>query len=84
VTGAETLSVRRVAEWFAQRFGRECRFRGTDGTTALLSNSARCRELLGDPEVDAARLMEMVAAWIESGGASLDKPTHFEVADGRF
>jgi len=25
-----------------------------------------------------------VAAWIEAGGASLEKPTHFEVADGRF
>jgi len=26
----------------------------------------------------------MVAAWMEAGGALLDKPTHFEVADGRF
>jgi len=26
----------------------------------------------------------MVAAWVEGGGATLDKPTHFEVSDGRF
>ena len=27
---------------------------------------------------------EWVAHWVEAGGASLNKPTHFEVADGRF
>jgi len=26
----------------------------------------------------------MVAAWVAGGGASLNKPTHFEVADGKF
>lgn len=84
VTGAETISVREAAEWFARRFGRECRFTGAEGTSALLSNSARCRSLLGEPEVSAPQLMEMVAAWIEAGGASLGKPTHFEVSDGKF
>jgi nucleoside-diphosphate-sugar epimerase len=84
VTGPETLRVREVAAWFARRFGRECSFRGNEGPTALLSNASACFHLLGSPEVRAERLMEMVATWIEAGGASLDKPTHFEVADGRF
>jgi len=39
---------------------------------------------MGPPEVSDAQLMEMVADWVESGGASLNKPTHFEVADGKF
>jgi len=34
--------------------------------------------------VSAASLMQMVASWIEAGGELLNKPTHFEVADGRF
>jgi hypothetical protein len=84
VTGAETLLVRDTANWFAKRFGRTCSFEGAEGATALLSDSSECRRLLGTPEVPAAALMEMVAAWIENGGASLDKPTHFEVADGGF
>jgi nucleoside-diphosphate-sugar epimerase len=84
VTGQETLSVRETATWFARRFGRECRFEGAEGATALLSDASKCRELLGSPEISAEQLMEMVAAWVESGGASLDKPTHFEVADGKF
>jgi hypothetical protein len=84
VTGAETLLVRDTANWFAERFGRACAFEGTEGASALLSDSSACRRLLGPPEVSAAALMEMAAGWIESGGASIDKPTHFEVADGRF
>jgi nucleoside-diphosphate-sugar epimerase len=84
VTGTETLTVRDTANWFGQRFGRPCRFEGTEGPAALLSDASVCRELLGAPEVSAEQLMEMVARWVEGGGASLDKPTHFEVSDGRF
>ena len=84
VTGTETLTVRDTANWFGERFGRPCRFEGTEGPTALLSDASACRELLGAPEVSAEQLMEMVARWVEGGGASLDKPTHFEVSDGRF
>jgi nucleoside-diphosphate-sugar epimerase len=84
VTGPETLRTREVAAWFGDRFGRDVRFTGSEGPTALLSDAAACFHLMGNPEVTAGRLMEMVATWIESGGASLDKPTHFEVADGKF
>jgi nucleoside-diphosphate-sugar epimerase len=83
VTGLETLLVRDTAGWFAARFGRSCCFQGAAGTTALLSDASACAELMGPPEVSAATLLERAAVWIESGGASIDKPTHFEVSDGR-
>jgi nucleoside-diphosphate-sugar epimerase len=84
VTGPETLKVRDVAGYFAKRFGRGCRFEGSEGKSALLSDATRCGELLGPPEVSSDQLLELVAAWVEAGGASLEKPTHFEVADGKF
>jgi nucleoside-diphosphate-sugar epimerase len=84
VTGPEVLRTREAAQWFAKRFGKECKFEGREGPSALLNDASECFRLLGEPEVRADRLMEMVAVWIESGGASLDKPTHFEVADGKF
>jgi dTDP-4-dehydrorhamnose reductase len=84
ITGAETLSVRAVAEFFAERFGRPCRFDGVEGPTALLSDASASHALMGAPEMSAESLMELVAGWVEAGGASLNKPTHFEVADGRF
>ena len=84
VTGPELLRTRETALWFARRFGRDARFTGTEGFTALLSDASSCFEQLGAPTVTAEQLFEMVAVWVESGGASLNKPTHFEVADGKF
>jgi uncharacterized protein YbjT (DUF2867 family) len=84
VTGAETYTVREVAEFFARRLGRKCRFEGTEGVSALLSDASRAREWMGPGEVSGAELLEMVAQWVERGGASLEKPTHFEVSDGKF
>jgi nucleoside-diphosphate-sugar epimerase len=84
VTGAGIVRVRDAADFFAGRFNTACRFTGAEGPAALLSDASACHALLGPPSVSSPQLMEMVAAWVQSGGASLDKPTHFEVADGRF
>lgn len=84
VTGAERIGVREVAEWFGSEFGRPPCFVHTEGPVALLSDSSRCRALLGEPEVPLGRLKQWVAHWVRTGGASLNKPTHFEEADGRF
>jgi len=84
-TGAEMADVSTCAEYFAQRFGRgHCSFAGRPGSTALLSDASCCFSLLGPPSMGLAELLGRVADWIEDGGASLGKPTHFEVADGRF
>ena len=84
VTGPERIPVRETAEWFGAEFGRRPRFTGSEGPLALLSDSSRCRALLGDPMVPLAVLRHWVAHWVRIGGSSLNKPTHFEVMDGRF
>ncbi len=84
VTGPETVRVRDAACYFAARFERPVRFHGAEGGTALLSDASACHRQLGPPEVSIDRLMAWVAAWVKAGGASLGKPTHFEIADGRF
>jgi len=84
VTGPEIVSTRRAAAFFAARFGRTAVFRGEEQELALLNNAAHCHSLLGYPQVTLGWLMEMVAHWVEIGGASLNKPTKFEVTDGRF
>ena len=84
VTGADTLAVRETANYFAGRFGKPAQFTGAEGPNALLSDARTCHNLMGPPTVSSQRLMEMVAEWIEAGGASLNKPTHFEVSDGKF
>ena len=84
VTGKETITVRAAAQHFSQRFGRTPLFEGDEGKAALLSDASESHRLMGPPEVSGAQLMEMAANWVEQGGASLNKPTHFEVADGKF
>jgi nucleoside-diphosphate-sugar epimerase len=84
VTGPETVTTRRAAEFFAARFDREAIFQGAEADAALLSNAALCHRLLGYPAVTLGELMEMVARWVEVGGASLNKPTKFEAVDGRY
>jgi nucleoside-diphosphate-sugar epimerase len=84
VTGPEIVSVRETAEFFARRFQRPALFQGEDSGKALLNNAGLCHQLLGYPEVTLGALRELVAQWVAEGGALLNKPTKFEVADGRF
>jgi len=84
VTGPETIPVRRAAEFFARRFQRELLVAGESKGLALLNNAGACHAALGYPEVSAEELMEAVATWVESGGASLNKATKFQVTDGKF
>lgn len=84
VTGAEIVSVQQAAEFFAECFQQKAVFTGQDSGVALLNNAAACHQLLGDPEMKLEELMELVARWVEVGGKSLNKPTKFEVVDGKF
>jgi nucleoside-diphosphate-sugar epimerase len=84
LTGPETLSVRQVALQFGERFGVEPVFEGEEAGTALLNNAARCLARFGKPSVSVEQMIEWISEWLRTGGASLDKPTHFETRDGKF
>jgi nucleoside-diphosphate-sugar epimerase len=84
VAGAEVLRIRDACEGFARRFGRPARFTGAEAPDALISNGALGWSLLGRPAVSADTMMDWIAAWVARGGATLGKPTHFEVRNGRF
>ena len=84
VTGIDILSVRALADWFAERFGKRVRFTGNERADALLSNTSRMRETFAAPEVSLDQMREWVAQWIDEGGPLLGKATRFEARDGRF
>ncbi len=84
VTGPETLPVRSVALHFGEIFGLPVEFDGVESGMALLNDASKAHRLFGYPSVTAAELIEWTADWIRQGGASLNKPTHFEAQDGKF
>jgi hypothetical protein len=84
VTGRETLAVRDVCERLGGLMERSPKFVGRESPTALLSDARRASQLFGAPRVSAETLISWVADWVMRGGASLDKPTHFESRDGKF
>jgi nucleoside-diphosphate-sugar epimerase len=84
VSGAETLSVRRLAEDFGKRLGRAPDFVGNEAPTAWLTNTAQAQRLFGAPLVPLSAMMAWVADWVERDRPSLGKPTKFEARDGRY
>ena len=84
VTGSETLSVREVALELARRMGRTAILTGEEAPTALLSDSAKMREMFGPPAMSSGTLLDWVAAWVSAGNRLLGKPTGFEKREGAF
>lgn len=84
LTGPETVSVRRLAQRFAERFGVEATIVGQEAETALLNDASQCHSLFGYPSVGLDRLVEWSANWIEHGGLTHNKPTHFQTRNGKF
>jgi nucleoside-diphosphate-sugar epimerase len=84
VAGPNVLRTRDLANALGARLGVEPVCSGEERADALLSNSTRMRELLGDPLLPVDTLMDWVVDWIRAGNRLLGKPTGFERRDGRF
>jgi nucleoside-diphosphate-sugar epimerase len=84
LTGPDVLSVRAVATRLAEMMGKPANFSGIESGLALLNNPARTCKLLGPPPTALEPVMRWTAHWVMRGGASLNKPTHFETSDGKY
>jgi len=84
VTGSGTHETRAVALRFAELFGKQPVFTGTEAGEAWLNNSAKAHGLFGLPETPMEQMIEWVAAWLLAGNPTLGKPTGFEKRDGNF
>ncbi|HVW60524.1 MAG TPA: NAD-dependent epimerase/dehydratase family protein [Puia sp.] len=84
VTGPETLSVRWVAGQFGQLLKNTPIFLHEEQSTALLSNASECTRLFGYPRVSPLKMIELLAEWLQQGGKTIDKATHFQERSGKF
>jgi nucleoside-diphosphate-sugar epimerase len=84
LAGPEILRVREVCETFGKLMNRPAILSGKEAPDALLSDGRLGHELFGRPRVAADELIRWTAAWLLSGGETLNKPTHFETRDGKY
>jgi len=84
VTGMGRISVRELAQRFGERLGCAVQYSGTESATAWLWDAGRSYDLFGEPLVSLEEMIEATVAWVQGGGRTLNKPTHFEVRDGNY
>ncbi|MEO8111374.1 MAG: NAD-dependent epimerase/dehydratase family protein [Ginsengibacter sp.] len=84
VTGPEIVSFRWLAEQFGQMLGKTPRFVNEEQSTSFLSNAAESFRLFGYPRVTLKQMMEIIIEWLNQGGKTLNKPTHFSERKGKY
>jgi nucleoside-diphosphate-sugar epimerase len=78
------VSIRELACEFSLRLQKAPRFTGYEAETSWLVDCGEAFRLFGEPQVGLARMMDWTADWVQRGGASLNKPTHYEARDGKY
>lgn len=84
ITGPETLSVKWLATELAARMGKPVTFSGEPAKTAWLNNAAEAMRRFGYPLVSVKQMLDWVADWVAADRPSLNKPTKFEIRDGKY
>lgn len=84
LTGPEIVSTRAVCEQFGTLMNRSVRFVGQETSNALLSDASKTLKLLGPLETSLEKMLTWTADWVSRGGENWNRPTHFEVRDGKF
>ena len=84
VTGPETISVRWLAEQFGNMFGQTPVLINEEQPTALLSNAAESFRLFGYPKTPLKKVMELLVEYLNQGGKTINKETHFQERKGKF
>jgi len=78
------VSIRAVAQALGERLGVAPVLVGREADTAWLVDCSEAFRLFGPPQVGLDRMLDWTADWVQRGGASLGKPTHYEARDGKY
>jgi nucleoside-diphosphate-sugar epimerase len=78
------VSIRAVARGLGERFGVEPVLVGQEADTAWLVDCSEAFRLFGPPQVSLDTMLDWTADWVQRGGATLGKPTHYEARDGKY
>jgi dTDP-4-dehydrorhamnose reductase len=80
----EVFSVRDAANRLGALLNKTPHFHGKEAATALLGNAKPICARLGEPAMKLDQMLQWIAHWVAQGGRNLNRPTHFEVRDGKY
>jgi len=84
VTGPRNISVRRLAEQIGKLLSKEPKFVGQESPTALLSDAAKCFRQFGPLQMSLEDMISHIVNWVTAGKRTLNKPTKYDVRNGKF
>ena len=84
VTGPDTVLVRQLAERIGQELNSKPKFTSREARTALLSNASFCSSMFGCPQTTLDEMVSLIAKWVASGKTVLNKPTKYDIRNGKF
>jgi nucleoside-diphosphate-sugar epimerase len=84
VTGPDTVMVRQLATQIGRELNKKPAFISTESQTALLSNASYCSSIFGYPQMKVEEMVSVIVKWVTSGKPVLDKPTKYDIRDGKF
>ena len=84
ITGEDLLSVYDVAEEMGRIMNKPVRIVAGGHDHSYLNDASHSFRCFGKPSISSKQLIRLQAEWIMHGGRGLNKPTHFEVDDGKF
>jgi nucleoside-diphosphate-sugar epimerase len=84
VTGPKTIPIRQLAKQIGKELGKEPKFVSQEAETALLSNASYCFSVFGFPKTSLEEMISMIVKWVASGKKVLNKPTKYDIRDGKF
>ena len=84
ITGEDLLSVHDVAQEMGCIMSKQVQIVSGGHDHSYLNDASLSFRHFGKPSVSSKELIRMQAEWIMHDGRGLNKPTHFEVDDGKF
>ena len=84
VTGPDTVPIRQLAGKIGKELNREPKFVSQEARTALLSDASYCFSVFGYPKTTLDEMVSLIVKWVVSGKRVLNKPTKYDIRDGKF
>jgi nucleoside-diphosphate-sugar epimerase len=84
VSGSKIVSLIKTAKKMAGYMRKKVSFTGKKGSVSYITDTKKSMGLWGKESVELDKLIYWQAKWLKQGLPTLNKPTHFEVSNGKY